>query len=87
MAASRNLSPSERSQRARIAAFSMHSRHDPKETTLKAREAHRAKFYEGVPENLPQAERDRRAEAAYKAHMARLAFLSAKARRKAAGAE
>lgn len=62
----------------------MHAQNDPKETTAKAREAFRRQFYEGIPEDLPQAERDRRAEAAYKAHMARLAFLSAKARRKAA---
>lgn len=78
-----SLSASERSQRARIAAYSMHAKHDPKETTLKARETYRARFYEGIPEDLPQAERDRRADAAFKAHMARLAFLSAKARRKA----
>jgi hypothetical protein len=84
VAASVSLSPSERSQRARIAAYSMHAQHDPKETTAKAREAFRAQFYEGIPEDLPQAERDRRAEAAFKEHMARLAFLSAKARRKGA---
>ena len=85
MAASVSLSPSERSQRARIAAYSQHAKHDPKETTRKARETYRAQFYEWIPEDLPQAERDRRAEAAFKAHMARLAFLSAKARCKAGG--
>ena len=75
-----SLSASERSQRARIAAYSMHAQNDPRETTRKARAAFRAQFYEGVPADLPQAERDRRAEAAYKAYFARLAFLSAKAR-------
>jgi hypothetical protein len=58
------------------------AKHDPKETTRRAREVYRAKFYEGIPEDLPQAERDRRAEAAFKAHMARLSYLSAKARAK-----
>jgi hypothetical protein len=84
LAASVSLSPSERSQRARIASWAQKKKHDPKETTRKARQAYRATFYEGIPEDLPQAERDRRAEAAFKEHMARLAFLSAKARRKAA---
>jgi hypothetical protein len=55
----------------------------PKKTTRKARKAYRASFYKDIPEDLPQVERDRRAEAAFKEHMARLAFLSAKARRKA----
>ncbi len=86
MAASVSLSSSERSQRARIAAYAQKAKHDPKETTRKAREAYRASFYDGIPEDLPEAERDRRAEAAFKAHMARLAFLSSKARRKAGGA-
>jgi hypothetical protein len=84
LAASVSLSPSERSQRARIAAYAQKVKHDPKKTTRKAREAYRASFYKDIPEDLPQAERNRRAEAAFKEHMARLAFLSAKARRKAA---
>jgi hypothetical protein len=62
----------------------MHAKNDPRETTRKAREVYRAQFYEGIPEDLPQAERDRRAEAALKALMARLSFLSAKARKAAA---
>lgn len=84
MAASVSLSPSERSQRARIGGFAQKVKHDPKETTRKAREVFREQFYEGIPADPPQAERDRRAEAAFKAHVARLAFLSAKARRKRA---
>jgi hypothetical protein len=63
----------------------MHAQNDPKETTAKAREVFRAQFYKGIPEDLPQAERDRRAEAARRAYFTRLAFLSAKARRKAGG--
>jgi hypothetical protein len=77
-----SLSASERSQRARIGGFAQKVKHDPKETTRKAREVYRSQFYDGIPENLPQAELDRRAEAAFKAHMARLSYLSAKARRK-----
>jgi hypothetical protein len=80
-----SLSASERSQRARIGGFAQKVKHDPKETTRKAREVYRAQFYDGIPEDLPQAERDRRAEAAFKAHMARLSYLSAKSRRKAGG--
>jgi hypothetical protein len=84
LAASVSLSPSERSQRARIAAYAQKAKHDPKETTSKAREVFRAKFYAGIPEDRPQAERDRRAEAAFREHMARLSLLSARARRKGA---
>lgn len=82
MAASVSLSPSERSQRARIASWAQKKKHDPKETTRKARETYRASFYQGIPEDLPPAERDRRADAAFREHMARLAYLSARARRK-----
>jgi hypothetical protein len=78
------LSASERSQRARIGGFAQKAIHDPKETTRKARETYRASFYEGIPEDLPQAERDRRAEARYREHMARLSFLASKARRRKA---
>jgi len=77
-----SLSASERAQRSRIGGFAQKKKHDPKDMTRKAREVYRASFYEGIPEDLPQAERDRRAEAAFREHMARLAFLSAKARRK-----
>lgn len=49
MAASVSLSPSERSQRARIAAYAQKSKHDPKETTRQARQAFRAQFYDGIP--------------------------------------
>lgn len=69
--------------RGRIGAYVTHSRHDPRETTAKARETFLSQFERQVdPEGvLPEAERLRRAEAARKAHMTRLAYLSAKARR------
>ncbi len=77
------LSPEERAMRGRIGAYVTHSRHDPKETTAKARETFLSQFEHQVdPEGvLPEAERIRRAEAARKAHMTRLAYLSAKARK------
>ena len=72
--------------RGRIGAYAMHSRNDPKETTRNARAAFLARFVDEVDPNreLPEAERERRATAARKAHFARLAFASAEARRKRA---
>lgn len=80
------LTPSERSQRARIAAHSRWAQHDPTQHALKMQAALRAKFErQADPDGvLPEAERQRRAEQLYKAWMASLAFKSAKARRKAA---
>ena len=80
------LSPSERSLRARIAAYSKHAKYDPRESTLPARSAFLARFEDEVDPNreLPEAERIRRAEAQRKAYFARLAFKSAQARRKRA---
>lgn len=65
MAASKNLTESQRRQRARLAAFAKHSKHDPKESTEAARKA----FLNGFE-----------SEAALKQHMASLAFKSSKAR-------
>jgi hypothetical protein len=80
------LSPELRSQRARIAAHSMHSQHDSRQTTARGRATFLARFEREVdPEGvLPEIERQRRAEQARKAYFARLAFKSAKARRKRA---
>jgi hypothetical protein len=50
--------------------------------TVAARAAFAAKFYVGIPESLPAAERDRRAAAARRLHMARLAYHSVRARGK-----
>jgi hypothetical protein len=76
------LSPSERSLRARIGAFSLHAQRDPAETTAKAREAFLKRFIEQVDpaRALPESERLRRAEAARRAYFARLAFASARTR-------
>lgn len=77
------VTPAERSMRARIAAYTLHSRRDPRETTAAARSAFLDRFEREVdPECvLPEAERRRRAEAAKKAYFTKLALRSAQARR------
>ncbi|MPZ51078.1 MAG: hypothetical protein GEU75_17565 [Dehalococcoidia bacterium] len=68
---------------ARVGAFSLHARYDSRELTVNARRAFARRFEDQVdPERkLPEAERQRKAEAAKKAYMARLALKSAEARR------
>ncbi len=80
-----DLTPSERSLRARLAAHAMHAQHDSRETSAPARAAFNARFLDEVDPDrvLPETERLRRAEHARKAHMTRLALASAKARRRA----
>jgi hypothetical protein len=78
------LSPSERSLRGKIGAFSLHSKHDPRETTKPGRAAFLQRFLDGIPADLPEAERFRRAQAALNAYMATLALRSAKTRRRRA---
>jgi hypothetical protein len=77
------LSPAERSLRARLAAHSMHARHDAQETTTAAGAAFLARFEAEVDPDgvLPPDERRRRAEHARRAYFTRLALASAKARR------
>lgn len=77
------MSPAERSLRARMAAYKLHSRHDSRQLTEKARAAFNDRFVLEVDPDgiLPQAERQRRAEYARKAYFAGLAAKSAQARR------
>ena len=68
--------------RGRIGAFTLHAQRDTRETTAKARAA----FWPGLSVMDPDGvldldERRRRATAARKAYFARLALLSARARR------
>lgn len=79
---------SEMAQRGRIGAHTTLSRHEPKELTSRAREAFLTTFEKEVDPDgtLPDEERQRRASHARKAHMARLARLSAQARKVAASA-
>lgn len=81
-----DLSPSQRTMRARLAAHAMHARHDGREITVNARKAFAERFeHEVDPDGvLPVAERQRRAEHAMRAHMTRLALRSAQARRRRA---
>lgn len=76
------LTDSQRSQRARIAAHSLHATHDSRELTKNARRAFRDKFErEADPEGVLSAdERTRRATQLRKAFYVRLALASSKAR-------
>ena len=75
--------PDEMATRGRIGAHTVHSRYDSRELTAPARAAFLAGFEQQVdPERaLPEAERQRRAEHARKAHFTRMALASARARR------
>lgn len=55
--------------------------HDPNGPLPRARAAFDARFYAGIPEDLPAAERDRRAAHARTEYFGRLALASAKSRR------
>jgi hypothetical protein len=78
-----SLTPSERVMRARMAAYMLHARYDPRETTKAARRAFNRRFVDQVDPDgrLPERERQRRAEAARRAYFVRLAYLSARRRR------
>ncbi len=80
-----SLTPSERSQRSRLAAHVLHSKYDSRELTRPARDKFNQRFLDEVdPERvLSEAERQRRAEHARKAYFTGLALKSAVARRKA----
>jgi hypothetical protein len=80
------MTPSERVLRARLAAYTMHARHDTRETTAAARAAFLDRFKREVDPDgtLSAAERQRRAAAARKAYFTRLALRSAQARRRRA---
>lgn len=77
-----DLTPAMRSLRSRMAAYTLHSLHDPRETTAAARQAFEDRFVREVDPNLelPVKERMRRAAAARKAYFTRLAYLSARKR-------
>ncbi len=79
------LTPRQLSLRGRIGAYTLHATHDPKQTTAKARASFLAKFEREVDPDgvLPEAERLRRAEAAKRAHFARMALKSARKRGRA----
>lgn len=76
------LTPEQRRLRAQIAANSRWSREDPSANARRAQAGLRARFEREVDPDgaLPEPERQRRAESAYRAHMQRLALASSKAR-------
>jgi hypothetical protein len=76
------LTPSERVPRSKIGAHLLHALHDSRGITAAARAAFDAKFLDEVdPQRvLPEAERERRPQHARKAHFAKLALVSARAR-------
>lgn len=78
-----DLTPAERSLRARAAAYRLHSLYDSRQLTANARAAFQDRFTRQVDPDrvLPEAERQRRAEHARKAYFADLAAKSARARR------
>jgi hypothetical protein len=77
------LTPAERTLRARMGAYVVHSRYDPRQTTAPARAAFMKRFLDEVdPERLlPEPERLRRAASARKAYFTRLAYLASRRRR------
>ncbi len=79
-----SLSPEQRRLRAQTAAYERWSKEDPREGTKPARAAFNQRFIDQVdPERLlPEAERARRAQAAMRAHMSRMALASSRARKK-----
>lgn len=78
-----DLSPSERTLRARLAAHSLHSKRDSRETTTSGRAAFLARFEREVDPDgaLDPAERRRRADQARRAYFTRLALAAVEARR------
>ena len=74
----------DRAQQARwgrVGGYTTAARHDTRQLTAPARRAFEERFYRGIPEDLPPAERDRRADAARKAYFADLTARSVRARR------
>ena len=78
----------ERSQRARIAALSRVAQ-EPSGTAMtdKARSAFWQSFYDRTDPELPEAERQRQADAARRLHMTRLSHNAALARQRLAAAQ
>jgi hypothetical protein len=78
----RPLTAAERSQRARIAALARWSREDPTFNAQRGQRGLRASIAASLdlPDDLEDAERERRIDAAFRAHMSRLALSSARAR-------
>ncbi len=79
------MTPEQRIQRARVAAFTRWSREDPRPATERARDGADEKLRDEIDPDrlLPADELERRVVAARRARMAKLALLSSQARAKA----
>lgn len=82
MAASKTLTPEQRSLRSRLAGLKTAATHDTKALTAPARAAFDRRFEDIVDpkRELSEKERARRVEAARKAHFTKLAYASSRAR-------
>jgi hypothetical protein len=78
-----DVSPAERSLRARLAAHTLHAQRDARQTTATARARFLAKFEREVDPDgaLDPRERRRRAEHARRAYFVRLSLAALEARR------
>jgi hypothetical protein len=78
-----NVTPGERTLRARLAAHLLHARRDPRQTTANGRAAFLARFEHQVDPDrvLHPAERRRRAEHARRAYFTRLSLAAVQAKR------
>ena len=76
------MNKSQRQQRARIGGYALSASHDSRGYTRAAREGFWRRFLDEVDPNraLPEAERNRRARAALRAYMTKLALKSARKR-------
>lgn len=76
------MTPAERTLRARIGAHALHAQYDGAVVTARARSTFLSSFALQVDPDgvLPESERQRRADHALKAHMAKLALKSARVR-------
>lgn len=84
-----SLSPEQRSLRASIGGHARAGKYDGREITANARDGFRQRFLKQVDEaspDLPEPERQRRADHLLKAHMQRLALASSRARARKASA-
>jgi hypothetical protein len=78
------MTPAQRTLRARKAAYTRWATEDPTANATRGQAGLRARFERQARETTPgltDAEYARRAECAYRAHMAGLALISAKVRR------
>jgi hypothetical protein len=73
------MTPDQRRLRARIGAFAMHARNGAEPPGSAAARIARFEREVDPDDTLPSAERARRAEAAMRAHMTRLAFNRSRA--------